>query len=151
MTKKPRGMRPAVDKPARAAPIGPINVVRGKLLSSDGKSPVWSLQVFDAKPVWMKEENLTLHLLAKLQERFAKLERMTWSEIEGHESHFVPVEDLSKAARDRLTDLGHETDELFSVRVNSAIRVWGIREAEIFRILWLDPKHEVCPSSTYKA
>jgi hypothetical protein len=36
--------------------------------------------------------------------------------------------------------------ECFSLRINSPARVWGIRDEYVLRVLWRDPRHEVCPS-----
>lgn len=63
----------------------------------------------------------------------------------------LPLDDLAKRARDRLVEISQDdAAEYFSLRVNSAARVWGIRDAHTLRILWWDPNHEVCPSKTYR-
>ncbi|GFO82208.1 MAG: hypothetical protein A49_18350 [Methyloceanibacter sp.] len=73
---------------------------------------------------------------------------MTWAEVDGPSgSHFVNFEKLCPAAQKRLGEL--EKDEqgaLFSVRIQGKMRVWGIRDVGILRILWFDPNHQVCPS-----
>ena len=37
-------------------------------------------------------------------------------------------------------------EELYSLRLSGRSRVWGLKEAGIFWILWWDPNHEICPS-----
>ena len=87
---------------------------------------------------------------AKLREviqKLGKFESMTWQQIEGARCHFIGIESLSKQAQDRLRELGQDdVDELFSLRLSGAERVFGIRDRWIFRILWWDPDHRVCPS-----
>lgn len=83
--------------------------------------------------------------------RLGNYETMTWREIDGPQSHGIPFGDLAKGARDRLVEISQDdAAEYFSLRVNSAARVRGIRDAHTLRILWWDPNHEVCPSKTYR-
>lgn len=83
--------------------------------------------------------------------RLGNYETMTWREIDGPQSHGIPIGDLAKDARDRLVEISQDdAAEYFSLRVNSAARVWGIRDTHILRILWWDPDHQVCPSKTYR-
>jgi hypothetical protein len=57
------------------------------------------------------------------------------------------VGELCKTARDRLEDLRLEDiDELVSLRLGGAERVWGIRDGNVMLLLWWDPEHAVCPS-----
>jgi hypothetical protein len=73
---------------------------------------------------------------------------MTWAQIEGPTgSHFVEFEDLCPEAQKRLTEIGKdEQARLFSVRIAGELRVWGVRDIAILRVLWWDPDHSVCPS-----
>ncbi len=72
---------------------------------------------------------------------------MRWHDIERSGSHFIDVSALTKTARDRLAELGQDDeDELFSIRLTGRERVFGIRDRWIFKILWWDPDHQVCPS-----
>ena len=75
-------------------------------------------------------------------------ESMIWADVEGTTgSHFVAYDDLCTAAQTRLTDLEmDEQAQLFSARITGKRRVWGIRDIVIFRVLWWDPDHTVCPS-----
>ena len=86
----------------------------------------------------------------ELLSRLQAWERMTWGEIllaPGSPSHPIPVENLSKKARDRLKVLRLEDlDELVSLRVNSTCRIFGILDAGVYKILWWDPDHRICPA-----
>lgn len=85
--------------------------------------------------------------IKELCDRLRSFESMSWVEIESSGSHNIAVEDICKAARDRLQELNQDdVDELFSLRVTGERRVLGFREANILRLLWWDPNHEVCPS-----
>lgn len=80
--------------------------------------------------------------------RLKNFESMTWREIDGNTgSHGVSLSSLSKEARDRLEEIRQDdAPELFSLRITGAARVWGILDEEVFRVLWWDPNHQVCPS-----
>lgn len=60
-----------------------------------------------------------------------------------------PAQTLSRAAVERLTDLHLEefVDNLYSLRLNNTHRIIGIRDRQVFQILWWDPDHKVCPSA----
>lgn len=75
-------------------------------------------------------------------------ESMTWAELDGFSgSHFVDLEKLCDHAQARLRDLQKDEQAgLFSVRVTGIMRVWGVRDGAILRVLWWDPEHTVCPS-----
>jgi hypothetical protein len=72
---------------------------------------------------------------------------MTLGEILGRNNHRVSVEILCKEARDRLSELKlDDVDELLSLRLTGAQRIWGILEHNVVSLLWWDPNHQVCPS-----
>ena len=86
--------------------------------------------------------------IRKVLERLRSFESMTWREIDGPTgSHGVGLTSLCAAAQKRLVTIKQDdAEELFSLRVEGAARVWGIRDGHVLRILWWDPRHEVCPS-----
>lgn len=76
-------------------------------------------------------------------------ETMTWHEIKaasggkgvgrGTKSHPIPIEQLSKEAQKRLEELQQDDiEELFSLRIAGKIRVFGIRDRNILKIIWFD-------------
>ena len=98
----------------------------------------------------MNNENCK-NILTHLKDR----ETMTWAEIEsqsggrnkGTNNHAIEVDKLSPKAQKRLAELGlDDIGKLFSLRAQGKIRIWGVRQANVLKILWFDPKHEVCPS-----
>jgi hypothetical protein len=76
-------------------------------------------------------------------------ERRTWAEIiaNSRRDHTVPVDHLVKEARDRLVYLNQDdVDELWRLRFEGEQRIWGIKHGPLFRVLWWDPLHRVCPA-----
>lgn len=113
----------------------------------DSASPVWTLGILDMDGRWGWSATSQDHL-RRVRERLSSFETMTWTRIEqGTGSHQVGTDRLVKDARDRLTELGQDDiDQLFSLRIQGKIRVWGIRDGAALKVLWFDPHHEVCPS-----
>ncbi len=82
--------------------------------------------------------------------KLAEFEKLTWHEIlviSKKRNHSVLVSKLCSEARKRLAAiLQDDIDEIVSLRLSGKERVWGIRQAGVFKVLWWDPKHQVCPS-----
>ncbi|MBF0261131.1 MAG: hypothetical protein HQL97_04715 [Magnetococcales bacterium] len=84
-----------------------------------------------------------LHVLPKLKE----LETMFWYEIAGNRHHAIQIDSLSHAAKQRLNELRlDDVDEVFSFALTGRQRLVGIRDRNVFRVLWWDPDHQVCIS-----
>lgn len=72
---------------------------------------------------------------------------MDWVALRSNGCHEVKVEDLCSEARHRLEEIKQDDIEaLYSFRLSGPQRVWGILEGHVVKLLWWDPKHEVCPS-----
>lgn len=79
--------------------------------------------------------------------KILNFETQTWGELKGRQSHFVARDRLSREARKRLEVLGQDdVDELFSLRLSGRQRLWGIVDRHVFKMLWFDSDHAVCPS-----
>jgi hypothetical protein len=87
-------------------------------------------------------------------------EGLTWSQIKeaaggrrrGTNHHSIRINDLSKAARDRIIELRlDQYDKVFSLRLTNTLRIYGIRDERVMRLLWYDPYHStqggVCPTT----
>ncbi len=94
--------------------------------------------------------------LTKLFPKLKEFEKLTWDEIEqqqyGKEGkkkhHSIAKIALTKEAQDRLKELKQDdVDEVFSMRLEGDLRVFGIREDNCLKVLWVDTKHEVCKSN----
>lgn len=83
----------------------------------------------------------------RILEKMRQWDSMTWGEIEGDDNHAVAVAQLSSKAQKRLLEIGQDDiDEIFSLRLIGRERLIGIRDRHVFRVLWWDPYHQVCPS-----
>jgi hypothetical protein len=90
----------------------------------------------------------------KIFEKLKDFEKMTWNDIyqtsggrsSGTNNHKIRVDKLVKEAQKRLQELKIETDEVFSLRLNGKLRLFGLLENGVFKILWRDDNHEICPS-----
>ena len=93
--------------------------------------------------------------IQKIYPKLVAFEDRTWEEIEkdtyGNDNktkhHFVKIDKFIKEARDRIVKMNlKDTDELFSLRLEGKIRIYGTRRLNYMEIIWVDPKHEICPS-----
>lgn len=74
-------------------------------------------------------------------------ESMRWREIKGHRNHFIEVNNIRKEAQKCLRDNDQDDlDVVFSLTLQGEPRVFGVIRSGVFKIMWYDPKHEVCPS-----
>ena len=113
--------------------------------------PVWSFALLDRFATIGGWIHLCPEDLDALLPRFQQWEKMTWAEIlaEGgrKRNHPIDVSQCIPEAQARLKYLGQEDrEQLMSLSVNSKARVIGILDRGIFKILWWDPKHQICPS-----
>ena len=82
----------------------------------------------------------------RILEKMKEWETMTWGEISGKRDHAIAVSALSPEARNRLFELKvDDIDEVFSLHLSGRERLIGIRNRNIFLVLWWDPEHKVCP------
>lgn len=63
-------------------------------------------------------------------------------------NHGVQLYKLCGEAQRRLRELGYDAqiEELYTLRLAGRERIWGIRECNVFSLLWWDPNHQVCPT-----
>ncbi|MFQ7233385.1 MAG: hypothetical protein ACLRPU_00815 [Enterococcus hulanensis] len=111
------------------------------------KNPVWRFRRIDHTHQRWNFNNCS-DMGATLK-KLADFESMTWNDIQVNakkQNHFISVSDMIKEAGQRLEQLGIVEDELFSLRVNGKMRIFGILRTGEFEILWLDCNHEICPS-----
>lgn len=115
-----------------------------------GSHPIWSFAILDRfAPVggWIHLDPMELDSLLP---RLCQLETMTWAEIlsDGRtQNHAINVDKLIPEAQERLKFLNlDDYEEVLSLRVTAKARIYGIRDGAIFRILWWDPEHKICPA-----
>ena len=132
-------------------PKGPNPRIEVSPESTNAQTPVWSIASFDHDGEW--GVSLCRECGDLWEMIFSKLrhyESMSWNEIERNRKrdHSVPVHQMISQAQSRLKHLRlDDEEELFRFRLDGTGRVWGIREGRVFKILWWDPEHEICPST----
>ena len=83
----------------------------------------------------------------RVVEKLHHFETMSLDKIREQRSHRVSRDLLVKEAKERLVTIKQDDiDELMSFRIAGRERVWCIQSRNIMKILWWDPRHEVCPS-----
>jgi hypothetical protein len=97
------------------------------------------------------EENL---FWAEIYSKIRHFETKPWNVIElepyGRKGktkhHYVNISKIIPEAQKRLKRLDlDDNDELFSIRFDGELRIWGIRKFSYFQVLWFDFNHEICP------
>ena len=117
------------------------------------KNPSWSFDYVDENE---DEYNIFMNCSGELLKQLQSLERMTWQEIlsasggrnYGTNSHFIPIEAISKVFKKKLQNLKYISEDLraiFSLRLQGKLRLIGLIDENtgVFKIIWYDAKHEV--------
>lgn len=115
------------------------------------KNPIWSFKYLDNgydKWGFIHSTDLNREVISKMSD----FERMTWGDIikatggrkHGNNNHYENVSELIPEAQKRWTELKlDEYDRVFSLRLTGECRLYGILLDGVFRVVWLDPKHEI--------
>ena len=116
----------------------------------------WTVAELDIPPGeslcrWSLEAKETKELLTFLE----SISRKTWKEClaetvmsgrkkrpRNHDQH---VSTLSVDAQKRIQALPSAEERVFRFRLSGETRLWGFRSGDLFRVLWYDPDHAVCP------
>ena len=108
----------------------------------------WVLGSLDKDGEWSILKITKECFISRILEKIHAFESMYWKEIVNNENnHEVSIEKLINVAQKRLQELKIEDIEsLFSLRLSGKERIYGIRVGSIFKVLWWDPNHEICPS-----
>jgi hypothetical protein len=86
-----------------------------------------------------------------LRNALASFEGMTWAQIKqscggkrtGTNHHSLALSEICNRAYRRLEELKLEdSDTVFSLRLMSVVRLYGIRDGRVFRLLWYDCHHD---------
>lgn len=122
-----------------------------------GKQFVWSARRLDHDYYGEWDWNLTPQELCELMKFIEAQTKRTWGEIMGDQTggrkrhkkhHAMQVKNLSRAARERVTELYASEippEQLFRFRLSGLVRLWGTRTGNLFEILWYDREHKVYP------
>jgi hypothetical protein len=106
--------------------------------------PSWRIGRLDYDGPWCPKK---IGDLQPVLQRLKSFETMSWHEMHTTGSHPIPVHSIIPEAQHRLEELHlDDTDDVYSLRINGAQRLWGIKQGDAFLALWWDPEHEVCPA-----
>jgi hypothetical protein len=125
----------------------------------DSETLAWNFHRLDRDHVDWGWDNLKAGLWRQLLTHLVALEGLKWGELQsaaggkrhGSNHHPVPVADLASPATKRLAEI-HLDDfsTVFSLRLSSTLRVYGIRDGRVLKLVWYDPHHGthkgVCPT-----
>ncbi len=112
-------------------------------------SVLWSFSIFDAYD-WRNDHEREFHeAFCDVLCHLKSCEGRTWAEIEANRKrdHAIPISGIIPESRRRLEQLHLEdVDELWRLRFEGRMRIWGIRDRRMLKVIWWDPHHNVCPS-----
>ena len=96
------------------------------------------------------------YFIKEIYPKLKEFESLTWREIEAQtfgektktKHHSINVSRLDNVARKRLKKLQlDDVDEVYSLRLEGKLRLFGLRKDNYFNLLWVDMDHQVCPVS----
>ena len=95
--------------------------------------------------------NVLQHLISFEGLTWAALKEQAGGRTHGTNHHSIKISELNKQARDRITELHlDQYDKVFSLRISGTVRLYGIRDGRVMRLLWYDDchggKNGVCPT-----
>lgn len=152
MSKEKRGRKCSADKPQKPGRTGIFNRPTQNFKWSFAKC-IWEheqWQSYKDDVPWFVE-----NIISKLQ----GYESQLWQSIEsasggkregnGSNSHFIPINKLSKEATIVLSKAGliRDFDKIFSLRLTAKQRLIGVVEGAIFYVLWFDDNHQTIPTT----
>lgn len=151
--KKPHFESPVV--PKKAPNSGPHVPSLRKIPDSNEKRdygkyfPAWRFSMLDVHGPFGFGDAVTVEVAMQLAKRLGSQEARTWNDIftrDKHNNHANQVEKLAPEARRRLRHLKlDDFDELHSIRLSGAGRLYGVWREGVFYVLWWDRAHLVYP------
>jgi len=102
-----------------------------------GEEARWSVKKVDLNYFW-----------ESMFEKIKNYESQTIAELNMlQHNRNMPITGLCREAQNRLIELKQDDiDEIYHIEFDGMKRLWGIFDGSIFRIVWWDPDHEICPS-----
>ena len=129
----------------------PVSNIKNAHLGGDPgttqKAPLaWNFHLMDEGGPWA----CSLKALETYKNRLYRFEGQTVNEIfnpgsGNRHSHPTGKHNISEAAQARLNTLNIDGSVLYQLPLGQIPRLWGVLQHNIFHILWLDEKHEICP------
>ena len=123
----------------------------GKFIAQGGnperyysENPAWAFANSDQEMWAFSQEHIGETFWTEIFPRLKALETQTWNEIlvrDKKQNHSLDLDDLNKAAQDRLAARYIEAESLISLRVSGNHRLYGYMTGKVFNILWYDDNH----------
>ena len=115
---------------------------------NDGNAPEFRAGKMDVEGRWgWNNSNNSKFDMKLFLEKVFENQKLSWQELKNNGSHDVDLDKIITEARKRLEEIEQdEIAQLYSLRLSGKMRMWGIKDNNIFWILWWDPHHEICPS-----
>lgn len=124
----------------------------GAMEAVDGKLPLsWRFSHSDKSGPfgWSGVGQPELH---EIMQKIPEFEMKTWDQLHAAGCHPIQVVALSPEARGRLAEINHDDeDALMSFHLTGQKRIWCIQQANLMRVLWWDPEHQVYPTEVDRA
>ncbi len=124
--------------------------------SIDGEQFRWAADQIDHEHAGLWDWDLAPKETRDLLDLLAQTSQLTWGEVKTRKfnsknstralHHTQEVGTLCGDAQARLEALEIQTEEVFRLRHGNLCRVWGYIDGAIFRIVWFDRHHKVCPT-----
>ncbi|MDO4324088.1 MAG: hypothetical protein Q4C61_16365 [Lachnospiraceae bacterium] len=108
------------------------------------ENPAWTFANSDQEMWAFSQDHLGELFWAEIFPRLKSLETQTWSEIlvrDKKQNHSLDLNELNKAAQDRLASKYIEAESLISLRVTGNHRLYGYVTGRVFNVLWFDDDH----------
>ncbi len=112
-------------------------------VQSDNRRKIsWQLGIFDWDGPWGRQSFNGNDPAGFIAEHIKSFESMSWNELPNKQHHSIDVSSLNKCAQDQLVNLQQEDiDQIFSLRLKGAHRLYGIKDGSVFKALWYDVDH----------
>ncbi len=108
------------------------------------ENPVWAFANSDQEMWAFSQEHMGELFWKEIFPRLKALETQTWSEIlvrDKKQNHSLDLDELNKAAQDRLASKYIEAESLISLRITGNHRLYGYMTGRVFNVLWYDDDH----------
>lgn len=121
-------------------------------IPDDGNQVVkWCFELFDREFCIRKDNrrHIQTESFQDVGHCLKPYSKRTWGDItkDFQRDHEISVEKITPAAQRRLEKLQlSDYTKLWSFRLTGLWRIWGIRNRNIFRVLWWDPEHQIYPT-----
>lgn len=126
-------------------------VPNGKCIAQGGnperyysENPAWTFANSDQEMWAFSREHIGELIWTEILPRLKALETQTWGEIllqNKKQNHSLNLDELNKAAQNRLASKYIEAESLISLRVTGNHRLYGYITGRVFNVLWYDDDH----------